>query len=122
TEHQIRILTSEPGSQPPDLRSDQGRAGIDRRDDRPDRLLAGDQHVAHALDPRRERIEARDLALARPLATPPAVRRHVAPDGDDRAGYDPPRHCRDEQPGDDGDGRLGAADGEWYSGSGSGPP
>ncbi len=52
-EHDRRVLPAEPGGKAAHLRFDRGRAGGHRGVDRADRLVAGDQHVAQVLDPRR---------------------------------------------------------------------
>ena len=91
-EHELRILASKAGGQPADLRLDRRRTGGHRGVDRPDRLVAGDEHVTKILDPRGQRVGPLDLAHRCAVAALPDPHREPT------AGAD---HERREQPAGD---------------------
>ena len=60
-------------------------------------LLAGHQHVAHVLDPARQRVETCDLDIPGALPALPATDRPVRADADDEAGGQPSGDQEDQQ-------------------------
>ena len=75
-----------------------GGQAADRRRDRSDRLLAGHQHVADALDPRGERVEPLDLTAHTPTTAQPTRGRPERGAAHDGAGSSQPDTSRTTAP------------------------